>query len=132
LGFLSFLKSSDEFGFSFGGLGGVGVVHGHHGEAGGTRRFGLWDCSSFFGIGSKGFGFSECYGRLPHNFVADVGSESGDKEVEGDVVVGILDTEFDEVERDLGTDGNVGADNLRQSPQDGTKWVCQPVVGGGS
>ena len=113
MGFFSFLKSSDEFGFGFHGLGGVSVVHGHHGEAGGTRRFGLWDRGSFFGIGSKGFGFSEWYGRLPHNFVADVGSESGDEEVKGDVVIGVLDTEVDEVEADLSTDSDVGSNNLR-------------------
>ncbi len=121
----SFLKSSDELGFVFGGLGSVGVIHGHHREAGSIRRFGLWDRGSFFSIGSKGFSFSECYGRLPHNFVADVGSESGDEEVKGDVVIGILDTKVDKVERDLGTDGNVGGNNLRQSPQDRTKWVCR-------
>jgi hypothetical protein len=50
LGFFSFLKSSDEFGFGFGGVGGVGVFHGHHGETGGTRRFRLRDCGTFFSI----------------------------------------------------------------------------------
>ena len=45
--------------------------------------------------------------------------------MKGDVVIGVLDTEVDKVERDLGPDGNVGGDNLRQSPQDGTKWVCR-------
>ncbi len=50
LGFFGFLESSDEFSFGFGGVGGVVVVHGHHGEASGTRCFGLRDCGSFFGV----------------------------------------------------------------------------------
>ncbi len=39
LGFFSFLEGSDEFGFGFGGVGSVGVLHGHNGETVGTRRF---------------------------------------------------------------------------------------------
>ena len=36
LGFFSFLQGSDEFSFGFGGVGGVVIVHGHHGDTGGT------------------------------------------------------------------------------------------------
>ena len=50
---------------------------------------------------------------MSHNFIADVGSESGDEEVKGDVIVAILDTEVDKVDSDLGTDNDVGSDNLR-------------------
>jgi hypothetical protein len=49
---------------------------------------------------------------LPHNFIANVGAESGNEEVKGDVIVAVLDSEVDEVGSDLGTDSDSGGDDL--------------------
>ena len=49
---------------------------------------------------------------MAHNFVADVRSESGNEEVQGDVVVTVLDTEVYEVDTDLSTDSDVGGNNF--------------------
>ncbi len=50
---------------------------------------------------------------MPHNFVANVRPESGNEEVQGDVIIAVLDTEVHEVDTDLSTDSDVGGDNLR-------------------
>jgi hypothetical protein len=50
---------------------------------------------------------------LPHNFIANVWAESGNEEVESDVIVAVLDSKGNEVVSDLSTDGNVCGDNLR-------------------
>jgi hypothetical protein len=50
---------------------------------------------------------------LAHNFVTNVRSESGNEEVQGDVIVAVLDTVAHEVEADLSTDSDVGSNNLR-------------------
>ncbi len=71
------------------------------------------DCGIVARFSASEVSFSESYGRLPHNFVPNVGSKSRDEEVEGDVIVAILDTKVDKVDSDLGTDSDVSSDNLR-------------------
>ncbi len=76
---------------------------------------GVLDCgivARFLASEAKGFSFSESYGRLAHNFVADVRSESRNEEVQGDVVVAVLDTEVHKVDTDLSTDSDVGGNDL--------------------
>jgi hypothetical protein len=73
------------------------VFHGHHLEAGGTRSFGGWDCGPFLSVRSEGFGLVEGRRGLSLNFIANVRSEAGNKKMESDVVITILDAKVDEI-----------------------------------
>ncbi len=128
LGLFSFLKGGDEFSFAFDGFGVVVVFHGHHGKTGGTLGFGVRDRGLFFGVRCKGFCFMKSCGGLPHNFIPNIGPESGHEKMESDVVVAILNTEFDKVDSDLGTNSDGGGDDFRQSPHDGTKGVLRDLL----
>jgi hypothetical protein len=60
---------------------------------------------------------------LPHNFIANVWAESGNEEVESDVIVAVLDSKGYEVVSNLSTDGNGCGDNLRQGTHNRAKGV---------
>ncbi len=79
LSFFIFFQGGDEFGFVFDGFGvGIVVFHRQHRKAGGAQKFGVWDSGIFFSIRS----FVKCGRRLSHDFITDMRSEAGDKQVE--------------------------------------------------